>query len=95
MDIYINSSSTTLKVLDLLYQFDNKTDPHGLFFFLDKIQDFLKYHGKYLVKFCTVKSRKNDHGLSFWKKLRFHLKNHGLLLEKSNNLTTYTVFMFL
>ncbi len=41
-----------------------------------------------------VSTRFLDHGLSFWKKLRFHLKNHGLLLEKSNNLTTYNVFMF-
>jgi hypothetical protein len=42
-----------------------------------------------------VSTRFLDHGLSFWKKLCFHLNNHGLLLEKSKNLTTYTVLMFL
>jgi hypothetical protein len=45
--------------------------------------------------FYQVGTRFLDHGLSFWKNLRFHRKKHGLLLEKSNNWTTYTVFMFL
>jgi hypothetical protein len=40
-----------------------------------------------------VSTRFLDHGLSFRKKLSFHLKTHGLLLENSNNWTTYNVFM--